>query len=660
MPPMKTNGGFAVLNRTIFASLVICCLSNVAFGKPVTEATFSSPEARLLSSFTSPDGAHWGAIFDVKGVNLLVVDEVPIAHAEQIHRATVSNKGEAVYWYQEGEKHFLASPSGTAGPFDQIYSPDLHALAGYGVTLPDDLDFRGGVRVVFGARDHEGNWQALVRYPAEPQAQDVRPLPTSKVVPTGSDATLTRVQPLGFSLVRPSVPFAIAVDGDQECVLVGNTNYGCGSQVAMLAFAPATGRIAFALERANRLYVNSGRKVMGPVPNVDWVSFSRDGKHLAFVVRFENRNVLIQDDVAVAEHPRIEGAVWTPDNKLIAIAHLTDRSLLLSNGKVTLETLGITGVFVSPTGEVRAAGYDQDGRFVQGVDNESRYESIYQEGFLLDGRMYATLSQEKGGKSFAVDGKKTPLLSGVERLETSPGSGAVVAVLGMDGVRHFFKDGEPWFETRASLNSIVWCGHRPFAQIREGEEDRLVADNGETAVSCPRLVFAVCAGETVEALCMEEGKFLLKMGGEVVDEWKEVPLDLACGTHGGTRSAFAGRNADGWILRYPDRALPAAARPIATLPTPAGAWYLLREGKTSRWVTPAGSHDSYSSVTQPVMLDGYAIYRGRKDGNESWVVDGKAMGWYKQLESPPTVAGGRLLFWVRTKQGLQLEAVSLK
>lgn len=532
----------------------------------------------------------------------------------------------------------------------------------------------------------------LVRYPAAPDLQDTKPLPVTRVVWPGADPTLENTAPLRYRLIRDKVPIFIGVKekGENECLVVGAQEVGCGFQVAMLAWSPVSGRTAHALRVKEGLVVNSGHALYGPTSRVDWISFSPDGSRLAMVVAEEGRDVLIIDDERVASSERIEPVAWTSLGLPVYVSHSETGSRLFVDGVQVMEKTRIDAVYLSPSGEVLALGRDATGLTLHPWGVLEGVDSLWSEGFLPNGTFYAIGHRSSGEQTLLMGGKARGSWTVVSWLTPSPDGEKLAAVGSTAEGDVVIVDGDVWKLPRGQVRRLDWCGARwPLVITKGGERGCVVSKKGEyccggrkmreppllktgvelkhgatpggrelenTVRHSVEVLGAVCLpGGEVMQLCEVSDRYAVMRDGKVVGKrFDYIPPQFVFQDITRGQLDFAARRGEEWYIVIGGREHAAGGTVEFVYPGADGAWFRVKGHKGVRWWSPSGPSPFFAGTAPPWFVSGRSMFRARKGGQETWVLQGKELGWTDRLESRPIVRSGRLLYWTRDENILRL------
>jgi len=609
----------------------------------------------------SPAGGHFAFVMHAKGGDSLYVDGERTHAADSIEQVSIDDSGKATFWCARSGREYVVSGDDESGPWDETSIPDLASLGGQAQPSPSEWSYRAGSRCAFGARDREGRWNVLLRFPAAPAAQEQRPLPATRSVASGPDPTAKIAQPNRYSFVKGSVPVFIGKRDRKECLVVGDEVAGCGRKVSMLAWTPTTGRLAFALETPNGLLVHSGHRLHGPVRNVDWISFSPDGHHLAFLVRRSDEHVLVVDDEIRQTYPLIESLSWLADGRLLVLAHDDEGAHLTLDRVPLLDKPMVSAVYVSPGGNTVVSGKDSNGFFLDPLGDLPAIESLWGEGWLANNRFYAVARLVGGGQALVFDDKVSEGYAAVKGYSVSPDGLHMAAVGGRVDGSTVLLDGEEVFSIPGPVEELLWCGNSGvLARQRAGNEDCLIDKEGRKNC-CPRIVFAQCQDSgRPRYLCITSGGYELFEDGVVkAPAWQEVPLHLVFKDDARSTLSFAGRRGEDWYLHIDGAEHPANGKPLMAYPATDGGWYLVQGSTGQRWVGPFGKSSWYSGVKMPVTLSGHSVFAARKQGREAWVQPGLEPTWGGPLASPPVRFAGGFIYLTRADGVYRVHAVLL-
>ena len=619
--------------------LVICCHGPALAREAVS---FPASGVEVVDTFVRPDlgGIAW-VVRSTDG-DRLFIDGEEAAHETSIDQIHLSRGGEAVYWAASGDRQFVVY-RGEKGPaFDSIYVPDLEVLAALANPEPAEWCFLGGTRVAFGARDRHGEWTALLRFPAAVQNQERRPLPLTRAVYDSADPASRGHRPLRYRLLRDKVPVYIGLRGREECLVIGRKIEACGKQVALLAVASDLGQIAFGMMTPDGLELHSRFGRIGPTANVDWVSFSPDGKHLACVVRQEQGQVLSVDGVSGSASGLVASALWLPDNRLLALVHGAAGSQVVVDGAAILEKKLIERLLISPTGDVFAIGKDDAGPFVDPLGQPGRFSSIWGEGFLSGGLFYGLLRLPDGKSSMLSGAHQSPSFSAISRISPAADGKHVVAVgASVDGDAVLL-DGELWQALSGRVEKFTWCGGEKLQVLVRGADHECLVATGAIETCCPRFVATGCdASGRPTAVCLNESRYVASLNGTPVGEpFEDVPLHLVYQDSATGRLEFAGRLGELWTLFSGGKAQHAEGKPLQVHPGIDGAWFLVQGSAGFRWVGGSGATEWFDTISAPLMAGGHMFFKARRKGLEAWTDSGRTYGWHEAILSTIHVVDG--------------------
>jgi hypothetical protein len=595
------------------------------------------------------------------------------ANCEEIAQVTVAPLGLA-YWCRNGDEQSIFFEEQSVGPFLDISLPNLDALAALAVPTAMEWGYRAGTRTVLAARDVRGEWQSYFRYSAAPAVQEKRGLPTTVTVSPGPDASVQKARSVRFRLTQGGVPLYLATEKREECVYLGSEALGCGQQVSMLAWASAAGRPAFAVTTSEGLMVYTGAQVWGPTRNLDWVAFSPDGAHLAFVMREGERQVLVVDDERLEERAVIESVVWTSDNRLVFLGHDEAGSHVFVGGNEVLARDLVTAVYVSPRGDVWASGRHQGRTFLAragGADGvtgtagaapaagaagtvtagvSDGFESLWGEGFLAGGELYGVMRLAGGRQAVLLGEKVSSPFDGVGRLSPSHDVRRLAGIGSTpDGDRLLVDLAEVGAPLGGRAEQLTWCGNERVL-LRERRADADCASvGGEKPFCCARMVMSACgASGPPDFVCVEQGKYSLFLAGEkVLEPYDEIPPHLIWQDFAGGRFDFAARRGQEWFVVTDGKERPAGGKPLAVRPFQDSPWFLVMGKEGSRWMTRDGDGPWFSLASPPFEVGGEWVYRGRGKGQEWWVLAGRRLGPADEILSAPMPVRGGLAWWER-------------
>jgi len=578
---------------------------------------------------------------------VLYVDGQPVAAADRIEQVSLLDSGTPIFWIRQGDRERVVVGTRESPGFRRIYMPDIEALSALARPTAGEWGYRGGERTAFAGRNSRGDWTSVVRYPAAPRVEDRRPLSTSRAWNSAPDPTTLRERALRYRLLKARVPVYIGVRKNEECLVVGTTINACGRRIALLAHHAASGRLAYGLETRRGLLIHSGYQVFGPASNADWVTFSRDGRHLAMVLRQGREHVLIVDDEPAARGALIESVAWTADHRVVHLIHEPRRSRLYAGATMLLEKDLISGVYLSPLGDLLVPGRQGGEFFLDPYGPLPDVAALWSEGFLAGGEFFAAARLEGGGQAVLFQGEMSPPHNALVKLSVSH-TGRRLAAVAADVDRDLVMvplDPGPAIDGRAE--EVGWCPRdRLFVKERTGSVDCLVGEGGGRHC-CDRLVLWSCPDDGPPLLvCLEESRFVLRRGENLVGEpFDAVPLHLAYRDGATGTLALAGRRQADWFLLLDGREQHANGVPTFVYPAAAGPWYQVASEGRKRWVSPGGKGAWYDIVSPPFQLEGHTAHRARRDGREAWVVEGEEGRWTQGLISAPVPYGKGFFFW---------------
>jgi hypothetical protein len=616
-------------------------------GVEVTDTYVGPMVGSIAWVLKTADGAH------------LYVDGEERAQERDIDQIHVASSGDATYWASTGEQQVVVY-RGKKGPeFDHIHMPNLEVLAGLATPEPAEYSFLGGTRVAFAARARDGQWTALLRFPAAWQNQEKRPLPVTRVHYESPDPASRTYRPLHYGLLRGKIPIYIGRRGREECLVIGRTIAACGKQVSMLSVAPDLNQAAFGILTPQGIEFHSAFGMIGPTTNVDWASFSPDGNHLACVVRRGTLQALFVDGIERSVHEAAAAAVWLPDNRLLTLVHTAAGSQIAVDGHPLLEKKLIERLFVSPEGRVLAVGKDDDGPFLDPLGRPGEFTSIWGEGFLSSGTFFGLLRLPGGKVSLLQGTEMTAPFSGVSRISPAPGGDHLVAVGASVEGDAVLLDGEPWEAVSGRVERFAWCGGEKLQVMARGADQECLFTAGMEPACCPRFVATGCdAAGRPAAVCLAESRYVATLAGTPVGvPFEDVPLhlvfqDLATGI-----LDFAGRSGDTWTLVFSGQATPAAGKPIQVYPGKGGAAFMVQGSEGFRWVSAQGATEWFDAVSSPMDHNGHSFFRARRDGQEAWADTDETYGWHDAILSSLYTVDGGGFYWAQDGERIHLDSL---
>ena len=615
---------------------------------------FETPAAAgaIVATYASPSGNHWAVVRITPEGRNLVIDGTDLGPAEGYGHVTLLDSGACHFWFAREGKEWLATPEGNLGPYDRVYMPSLEGISDLAHPSGEAWAYRGGSRAVFAGRDRTGEWVALSRYPASPDAQESVPLATTLKVSPGPNPSSAEREDGRYLLLRGKVPAFVAVKGKRECVLVGGAEVICGTEISLMAYSKESGRLAVAARRGESITFHSGYERYGPTDNLDWVTFSPDGLHLAFVYRKEENHVLVVDDVEIASHPRIEAVAWTAGNQVAFLAHTSDRSLLRVGEKVVEEARFISALYASPTGKVTAFAGKADGsRYLAPGGTEMGLAQLWSEGFLAEGSFFARARLKKGPEVFLFGDTVSPSYYGVSLLSPSPDGKSMTAVGKDPDKQTLLINGTPASSVTGQVDGVTWCAKgRPIVRYAE-EGGQCALRLGSEKRCCPNIVAVECgaADTDLHILCMTPQGYRYFANGEPTSEpYHELPLHLSFIDVRTGQAVAVARRHDVWYLVGGGEEHPLAAAPQFVLPAPDGPWFKVADKEGTRWIAPGFTSKRYVRLADPFFSEGHSIFWARAKGGEAWVVDGTELQSEEEIASGPVFVTGGFLFWVRS------------
>jgi hypothetical protein len=618
----------------------------------------------------SRSGAHWAAVFQDGAGQRLVLDAAEAGRAERFEQVTVGDDGSVAFWFRDGDREFVVAGGVTYGPLTGAHMPDLDAVAGMSRPSAAEWSYRGGTRTVFAGRDRNGDWVSLTRYPAAPAEQESRLLPMQRTFPGGPDPSTALREAIRFVLVRGRVPVFLTRAEDEECLWVGEKQAACAEQISMLAWAPESGRIAFAVRAHDgELTVHSGVKRHGPTTRLDWVTFSPGGEHLAFVMERDGQHALVLDDLEVVRFPRIEALAWLPGPKLAYLAHTEGRSILSIGGEAVWEQRAISAVYVGPDGKVAAWGADADGRrFLWPFAGLEQVTDLWNDGFLAGGRFFARGKLGTGRHVVVLGGELSPALDGISLFAPAPDGRSLAVVGAAGGVERVLLDGTEVPGVAGHVEEIRWSAAGPLLKVNRGGRGEPAGENarqkqecvvrpGVEEVCCAHLVasgWTAAAG--LEALCLQPGKgfaLLAASATRAQAPFDEVPPALLY-RDDALGMAFAARRGEDWFRVAAGKVQGLERKPEFLLAAPDGPWFLVPTGPGRRWYAPGFVSREYSRILQPFFSEGRSLFLARVGSREAWVSGNRETATAGRALSAPVFVPGGFLSWMGTDEGVIL------
>lgn len=649
------------MRTTVILLAVLAATFGALSGQARENLSFPAAGTAIVDTYVRPDVS--GVAWVTRGGDgeHLFVDGQEVAREERIDQVHLNEAAEVTYWAGSGKQQVVVY-RGQEGPqFDSIYVPDLKVLAALGTPGPTEWAFLGGTRVAFAARDRKGEWTALLRFPAAWQNQENRPLPLTRVHYESPDPASRTHRPLRYRLLKDKVPVYIGRRGDEECLVIGLEVAACGKQVSLLAVAPDSSQVAFGMTTPKGIDFYSSFGVIGPTNNVDWVSFSPDGRHLACVVRQGSRQAVYVDGQLRSVHEAVAGVVWLPDNRLLSLVHGAGGSQVLMDGKPVLEKKLIERLFVAPDARVQAVGKDDQGAFVHPQGRPGKFTSIWGEGFLRAGTFFGLLRLPDGKVSLLRDGEVTAPYSAISRLAPSPNGEHLVAVgASVDGDAVLL-DGLPWQPVPGRVERFAWCGGEHLQVMVRGADLQCLVAADREPVCCDRFVATGCNEEGVPYfVCLSDGRYVFRsVDGSSSEPFDDVPLQFVYQDHATGSLSFAGRRGTEWTLVLSGQVTPLQGAPVQALPSSDRAWYQVKGEAGTRWHTRIGATDTFDSVSAPMEYDGVTLFRARLNGRESFADDARIYGWHEAIVSTLYPVPGGFLYWALDEGQFHLVALEL-
>jgi hypothetical protein len=357
---------------------------------------------------------------------------------------------------------------------------------------------------------------------------------------------------------------------------------------------------------------------------------------------------LYVDDVRLEAAPRIESVAFLGDGQVAWVAHREKSSQLLRNDKVVAERDLISAVYVSPRGDLSYGGEHQGKRFLEPAPAGLSFTSLFGEGFLASGELYAIAARAGGGKVLVKGTATAGPFDAITGTVLSPDRTEVAAVgrsaagrdtllVGTTAVREF----------EGVVAASVWCkGMKgPVIHVQSGVEECLRGADGAD-VCCPRVVLWGCSeGQGVTAVCSTGKGFEVRTAGKSGSPaaYEDVPLGLFYSDPLEGHVAFAGRRGEQWVVMVDGKEWPVEARPVLVLPEEDGPWYQVVSGAGQKFVRTGGPTRAYQQVNAPVFHKGHSLFRAREGGKDVWVVDGVETLRCERLDPAPVPAGDGVL-----------------
>lgn len=644
---------FMTKGRSYF--LFLACL--LAVECPVAQErvwTSADGDLRVRQVFSSASGEHWGATVEREDGVALVIDGRRLEGKDDFGSLRLEDDGAFSFWFKEESNEYVATPAGNIGPAEHMRMPDLAVLRQAGVVSPGSWAHRGGTRSVFGARTLDGDWTCLMRYPAAPGFQEETTLPDSRLAPAGSDPTSTLASPVRYELVGAQ-PVFIAKDGRGECLWGGGYERTCGDRIALLSLSPGGERLAFAVQQGGLLELVTGKGRFGPTRYLDWITWSPDGKQMAFVMEADARHVLMLDGNELARFPRIQSLAWTAQG-LSFLAHQAGSSIAVSGQRVLLEERVLHGLYAAPDGRVVVWGNDPEGGGVLWpFEHLPGLQQIWGAGFLAGSEFFAAARFAGGKSGFLFNGDGLGGLAVVTAVMVSP-DGSHLAVLGAGGAGPLlFLNGRIKESQQGRITDVEWC---PEGQprLRSSGKTGECVERGPHVTCCPRIVFTACLEDgQAAALCMTpEGYSWMQGANALTAPYQDVPLTLVYRQTETGSTWFAARRGDRWyrVQAADETGLP--GRPAMVHAGDDGPWYLVHSDGKRQWVAPKFAAPLAGNVHPPFFHDGHSVFWATAEGREVWVVDGKTSESFVRIPAAPAFHRGGFYFVALDGERLQV------
>ena len=616
--------------------------------------TGDSSNLRIRRLFSSPSGNHWGAIVEAPDGVSLVIDGKELKGKDDFGALHLKDDGDFTFWFRDGEEELLATPNGNLGPGRNVRVPDLSSLRAAGEVSGARWAHRGGTRSVFGASKSDGSWTRIMRFPASPGFQEEGTLSLSRLENDGPSPSSTRAVPLRFGLVDDAPAFVFD-DGSKQCLWWRGAVRGCGERVALVAVDGAGKRLDFAVQTSGGLELVTPEASHGPTQRVDWLAYSADGAHMAFVMQEGRGEVLMVDGKPVASFPRIQSLAWTPRG-LAFLAHLAGSSVAVVGDTVVAEERVLESLMVGPDGEVVIWGKSIDGAGILApLGAPEGLAQLWGAGFLSGGQMISNARFSTGHAGYLLDGKPLPGLTVVVAPLVSP-DGDRWAVIGRGPQGPLlFLDGQIHDSGGRAADDVEWCGEtEPRIRVRSTQGD--CVSRGNNTICCTRIVFTGCLAEgKVGALCMSKSGYQWRSSETLMTApYDEVPLSLVYSDRDGGEVWFAARRKDKWYRVRGDCEHSLQGKPLSVEAGDGGPWYRIHPGGKRLWTAPGFTTAAADNVFPPFFSTGHSVSWAAQGGREYWVVDGVRSKPYRRIFSAPKFYDGGFLFVALDTDGLSI------
>lgn len=644
-------------------SLLIILVGNVSAGAAYGQARVEArPGEQVAGLWASPSGTHVAVALAGGAGTRLLIDGAEVGTADTFEAVALSDDGQYAFYFADKDGEFVATPEGTLGPFVDVRMPDVNALSAMSRPTARDSLYRCGTRSAFAARDPRGDWVVYSRYPAAPASQERAALNLHRGQTTGPDATARSNTAVRFALLKGFVPAFITTQDEEECLHIGSRKAACGAQVSLVAYSGASERLVFAIHDGESIVVHTGTRTWGPTKYVDWVTFSPDGQHLAFVMSREGLHRLVVEDVEIAAHPRIESVAFS-NGRVVYLAHEADRSLLKSGSDVLAEKRFLSNLYVPVAGSVAArGGQEGTGAVLWPFEGFDALDQIWNEGFLASGDLIGQLRWKSGRQAVVRAGVASAEADGIPVFAPAPDGSQLAYVAASGGAETLVVGSKATPVADGHVESISWCTGKALVKVRmKDSECGSFAGQDQGRICCKRLVALGCAGQSVEAVCMEGGKYVHKVGGQQDREpFDDVPAVLLFADAGAGILAFAGRRGTSWFVVSQGKELAVDGKPLYVHPGDDGGWFLTPQGTGRRWVAPGFASRGCERVFAPFFLAGHSVFVQRCSGRESFVVDGKERTAHDAILTAPVAVEGGFLFLFRDGSDMQIGTETLQ
>lgn len=648
------------MKRAYWLIAASLCLLAPGFGRAQVKESvvFSAPEQGLevVDTATDAEGRHLMMALRLGESTGVYLDGQKLDEVARTEHLSVLPDGRWAFAWVDGDSYYLVTPEGTAGPFESLSMPPSERLIALRTVQADEWAYRGGSRVAMGSRGGDGGWVALLRFPASPGNQEVRPLGTVRQVTTGTDPWAFGGAPNRFSWVGRN-PVSVIRKGERECFVVGTKTGECGQRIALFVPAPAGDKLVYAVQREGSLLVVHPWGALEVKGRLDWVSFDASGEHLLMGYEADGKWALWLDGKVVSTWSTLFTAFWSGTGAWVAGGTEGGKSWVAQSDGSRKGYPGLEGVALSPKGEVLPLGNGPLGPYVGEASLAGQARELWGLGFVPAGTAYAMVTRADGaGQAVWFGGKVSAAFPRVRAIAASPKGDGLVSLGEKDREATVLVGADGVGSVKGEVDRMVWCGERPFP-VTESEKGVCVG-MGASPVCCPSLLGVACTDTGVRLLCKgEAGASWVEADGKPGASLGEVLPSLLVRTRWGVLDAFASRLAAEWSVRQGDQVvvLPGPAR--QALAGADGAWISVSSGKSMAW-WHGGKMDAPAIRLKPPFYVGeVAFYWGLFDQGESWVVKGENLATVGRILGTPVAFQGGFYYWARREGMLELRKV---